>query len=89
MGPGGKPSEPWIAELSDQRYFPLKAIELDASGKQTSSMEVTKIEKKSVDEALFAPPAGYHAMTIPSFGGGGMPGMPPGMPTPPHGAPHH
>jgi len=80
MGPGGTPPSPWIDELKTQQYFPLRAVDTDASGKETSRMEVTKIEKKAVDDALFAPPAGYRTLAMPH----GIPGMPAGMPMPGH-----
>ncbi len=49
----------WTAELLDKKYFPLKAVTTDSSGKEKSRMEVTKIEKKSIDDARFQVPAGY------------------------------
>jgi hypothetical protein len=82
MRPGGGEGMSWVEGLKNQGYFPLRAVETDASGKEVSRMEVTKIEKKSVDDSLFVVPAGYHAMTMPhGMPGmpGGMPGMPPGM----------
>jgi hypothetical protein len=64
MRPGG-PTTPagWIEELRAKQAFPLKAVELDPSGKELSRMEVTKIEKKSEADALFTIPAGYRSMS--------------------------
>jgi hypothetical protein len=79
MGPGGAAPSAWADELRTQQYFPLRAVDTDAGGKETSRMEVTKIEKKSVDDSLFAAPAGYHTLSMPRMPQG-IPGMPAGMP---------
>jgi hypothetical protein len=84
MAPGGAPTSAWAEELRMQQYFPLRAVSTDASGKETLRMEVTKIEKKPVDDALFAPPAGYRPFTMPRMPMGGIPGMPMGAPTGAH-----
>ena len=76
-GPGafaGSPST-WLDQLHGKKLFPLRAIDFDAAGKESSRMEVTKIEKKKLDDSLFALPAGYKKIEIPHFAGG-MPGMP-------------
>jgi hypothetical protein len=81
MRPGGADSaSAWMDELRAKKAFPLKAVETDPTGKELSRMEVTKIEKKSLDDSLFTVPAGYRSMA--SMIPGGMPGMPP------HGGPH-
>jgi hypothetical protein len=80
MAPGRGESAAWIDQLKSAQYFPLRAVDTDASGKEISRMDVTKIEKKSVDDSLFSPPAGYHPMVIPKMGGAG--GMPPGFQMP-------
>ncbi len=49
----------WTAELLAEKYFPLKAVTSDSTGKEKSRMEVTKIEKKSLDDSRFQVPAGY------------------------------
>jgi hypothetical protein len=79
MAPGRSEGAAWIDQLRSEQYFPLRAVDTDASGKEVSRMEATKIERKSLDDSLFVPPAGYHPMVIPQMGGAG--GMPPGMPT--------
>jgi hypothetical protein len=52
-------------------FFPLRIVRL-AGGKREVMMEVTRIEPKSLDAALFSAPAGYQQMSMP----GGMPGRP-------------
>ena len=46
-------------ELRDKKLFPLRSIEYDASGKELSRMQVTKVEKKSLDDSDFAIPKDY------------------------------
>jgi Domain of unknown function (DUF4412) len=55
----------WSGVLREQRGFPLKVSKAGAG----TIMEVTKIEPKRLDAALFAPPADYKKMEMPS----GMP----------------
>lgn len=49
----------WLTELGDHS-FPLKVTK---GGK--TIMEVTAVEKKSLDAALFAPPDGYQSFAMP------------------------
>jgi len=52
-------------------FFPLKLSRV-AGGKREVVMEVTRIEPKTLDAALFQVPTGYQKMTMPA----GMPGRP-------------
>ncbi len=47
----------WMSQLDNS--FPLRAVSYDSAGKEKSRMEVTKIEKKSLDDTMFQVPAGY------------------------------
>jgi hypothetical protein len=47
----------WMSSLEDG--FPLRAVSYDSTGKEKSRMEVTKIDKKSLDDKMFEVPAGY------------------------------
>ena len=47
----------------------------DKSGKQTFKMEATAINKQTLPESLFTPPAGYQKLDM----GGLMKGMIPGV----------
>jgi len=47
----------WMSSLEDG--FPLRAVSFDTAGKEKSRMEVTKIDKKSLDDKMFQVPAGY------------------------------
>lgn len=63
-GPGGNPTG-WTRDM-EKGMFPLKATR---NGE--TLIEVTSIERKSLDASLFAPPAGYTEM--PGMGGGRPP----------------
>lgn len=54
------------ASMQDKKMFPLRSVELDASGKEISRMEVTAVEKRSIDDARFATPAGYTKLEVPT-----------------------
>ena len=59
--PMGRRATPaWYEELKDG-LFPLKVMRGDET-----VLEVTGIEKKSLDASLFAPPAGYQKMDLPA-----------------------
>jgi hypothetical protein len=49
-------------ELREKKLFPLRSVEYDASGKETSRMEVTKVEKTSIDDSQFSIPKDYKKM---------------------------
>lgn len=46
-------------EAHAKRLFPLRSVEYDAGGKETSRMEVTRIEEKKVEATTFEVPSGY------------------------------
>jgi len=69
MAGGRGREEAWGGLLREQQGFPLKV----ARNNGATIMEVTKIEPKQLDPALFAPPADYKKMEMPA----GMPGAPP------------
>jgi len=54
-------------ELRDKKLFPMRDVEYDASGKEVSRMEVTKVEKKSVDDAQLAVPKDYTKVALPGM----------------------
>ncbi len=56
----------WNKELREKKYFPLRSVEFDASGKELSRTEATKIEKKKLDEGVFAVPKGYTRVPSPA-----------------------
>jgi hypothetical protein len=95
------PSErAWAAELVDGHHFPLRFIGYQKDGTtEETRVEVTKIDKKSLQDSEFQVPPGYNVMDLEKMFAG-IPGMPPGMAMPPgfpsggfppgrpHGMPH-
>ncbi len=92
----GLPSEhSWAHELVDGKHLPLRAIMLEPSGKEKMRVELVRLEEKSLDDALFAPPADYKVLdmgemmkgmasmlggaTPPGAGGQTQGSLPPGM----------
>jgi hypothetical protein len=86
----GIPTEhAWALELVDGTHFPLKGVSFGKDGAENGRVEVTKIDKHTLDAAMFEVPAGYKQVTIDELlqglGGGGIPGD---IPRGPHGGPH-
>jgi hypothetical protein len=54
-------------KLFSDGFFPLKMVK-NEGGKKEVVMEATRLEKKSLDASLFAPPPDYKEMKMPSFG---------------------
>jgi hypothetical protein len=85
----GVPAEySFMSELMDGKHFPLRAIMYDAANVEEGRVEITKIDKKTLDAKVFVPPADYAQMDVAQamgamMGGMGGPGMGPGM-----GGPH-
>lgn len=57
--------DPFAKQLREKKQFPLRSIDFDAGGKETSRTEVTQIEKKKLDDALFEVPQGYAKLNLP------------------------
>jgi hypothetical protein len=55
----------WEKKLIDEGYFPMMVTTKNADGEVESTMEVTSIEPRALDESLFAAPAGYQKMEMP------------------------
>jgi hypothetical protein len=82
----------WALELADGKHLPIKAVSFEKDGTESGRMEVTKVDKRTLDPAQFEVPAGYQVQTIQDAIAGlmGGAGVPPGTPldipgTPPHG----
>jgi hypothetical protein len=74
MGRRGTVSPAWEAFVRDQGFFPMRVVTHDKAGKETSRMEVAKVEKTSLPDSLFST-EGYQEMEIPSFGKGMLNGL--------------
>jgi hypothetical protein len=62
MAAPGRDEASWTGVLREQRGFPLKVSKVGGD----TLMEVTRIEPKRLDASLFAPPADYTKMEMPS-----------------------
>lgn len=49
----------WVKQLVEEGGFGLRSIHYDEQGKESSRMEVTSIDRKSLDAGLFAFPADW------------------------------
>jgi hypothetical protein len=65
-------ANPEFAKFVEGGAFPLKMAQVE-NGQSKTFMEVTKVERKSLDDALFTVPADYKKMEMP-----GMMGLPAG-----------
>ncbi len=65
-------SHPEFAKFVEGGAFPLKIAQVE-NGQSKTIMEVTSVERKSLDDSLFTVPADYRKMEIP-----GLPGIPTG-----------
>ena len=72
---GAQPSQDWERALAGKELFPLRVVSKDKSGKESFKMEATAINKQTLPESLFTPPAGYQKLDM----GGMMKGMIPGV----------
>lgn len=46
-------------EMREKKLFPLRSVEYDAAGKEISRMQVTKVDKKSIDDSEFVVPKDF------------------------------
>lgn len=54
-------------ELREKKLFPLRDVEYDASGKEISRMEVTKVDKKSIPDSELEVPKDYTKISLPGM----------------------
>lgn len=70
----------WAKGFLDGRKFPLRVIAFETTGAEQGRIEVTKLEKKPLADALFVAPPGYRVIDLEQMMNGLMAGgMPPGM----------
>ena len=80
MGGGSRGGgQPWERALAGQELFPLRVVTYDAGAREEFRMEATAIEKKSLPDSLFTPPAGYQPIEMGGMMKGMMPGGFPGL----------
>ena len=79
-------AQAWMSDLLDGKHFPLRFIGYGKDGTtEENRIEITKIDKKPIDDASFQVPAGYKTIDLEKMMQGipGMPGVPGGMPAMP------
>jgi len=59
----------WETLLAGAGLFPLRVAESDKSGDQVFSLDVTRIDKSPLDDALFIVPKDYQEFKMPSMDG--------------------
>lgn len=65
---------------ADANRFPLRVIAYDEKGAETTRMEATKVEKKTLDPNRFVVPPDYRITDMTALFQGGMPGVPGAVP---------
>jgi hypothetical protein len=60
-------TNPDAVKLFSDGFFPLKVVNVKG-GKNEVVMEATRVEKKTLEAALFVPPPDYTEMKMPGFG---------------------
>jgi len=74
---GGAPAtQPWESALAGKQLFPLRVVGRDKSGKESFRMEATAVQRQSLPDSHFAPPAGYQKFDMGNMMQGMMPGRP-------------
>jgi hypothetical protein len=77
----GIPTEhAWALELLDGNHLPLKGVNFDKDGSESGRVEITKLDKKTLDASMFEVPPGYKTVSLEEMlgglGGGGIPDVP-------------
>lgn len=63
-GLGSQDMPQWQQELLSKGFFPLLVIQHGTDGKEINRLEVTNIDKKTLDNSLFEVPAGYQRLDM-------------------------
>lgn len=67
-------AQAWERALAGKQLFPLRVVGRDKADKETFRLEVTSIDKQTLSDDLFAPPAGYQKLDMGNMMQGMMPG---------------
>lgn len=76
-GRGGPPSggaQAWESALAGKNFFPLRVVTTSAKGQETTRMDAVSVEKKSLPDSDFTPPAGWQKLDMGAMMRGMMPG---------------
>ncbi|MES2694930.1 MAG: DUF4412 domain-containing protein [Verrucomicrobiota bacterium] len=64
----------WESSLAGKELFPLRVVTKNKGGKETFRMEATAVDKQSLPDTLFAPPADYQKLDMSGMMKGLLPG---------------
>jgi hypothetical protein len=64
----GQTEQAWEKALAGKNMFPLRVVGLGTDGKETYRMDVTAIDKKSLPDSEFQPPADWKKFEMPNMG---------------------
>jgi hypothetical protein len=78
MNARGSGAQEWEKLLNGKPVFPLRVVTTGKDGKDTFKMEATNIEKKSLPDSLFQPPADFQKFDMGAMMRGGLRGFMPG-----------
>lgn len=85
----GIPTEQaWALELLDGKHFPMRGIASEKDGSEAGRVEVTKLDKRTLDAAQFEVPTAYKQVTLTDMLAG-LGGVPPADVPTPQKSPHH
>jgi hypothetical protein len=73
MGPDrgrGRRGDSWEKLLKGKEIFPLRVVSHGPDGKETFRLDVTSVEKTSLPDSVFAPPADYQKFDMGTMRGG-------------------
>lgn len=62
----GRSPSAWSRQMREKKLFPLRSVDFDATGTETSRTEATRIEKKGLDDSIFEVPKGYTKIAAPA-----------------------
>lgn len=68
-------SQAWESALAGKELFPLRVVSKDKKGKESFRMEATAVDKTSLPDSSFAPPAGYQKFDMGAMMKGALPGF--------------
>jgi hypothetical protein len=60
----GSAETPWAVALTTENAFPLRVIVHDKAGKEEYRAEVTRADRKKIDDASFQPPSAYKTANL-------------------------
>lgn len=73
-GGGSAAPQAWESALAGKNFFPLRVVSQNSSGKETTRIEATAVEKKTLPDTDFTPPADFKKFDLGAMMRGPTPG---------------